>query len=416
MGKRRHSVSRDRSHKKSRRLIQMLEIMEKRLANLENGSRRLDSSSSASSDECCSSTESSGASSSILAPPEQAAVSVQRSDASSRDILGRREPEDHQWGPPLHPDVLLRWEPILNSGLSETDVKALILQHLPPENFKAMSALRLNLVIERAISNSHLLRDQKLSVLSSNRSFGKNPESKRAKSLQGSSPCTTFKLQSSSSSTTREPTGEEPLVSHNPDSTQAANSLVQTAEEGNDTPDAIKVRSAGQRVQTLASIDVGNLHILPDRLDIHITKQLKTTHTGRNQTTLVIPFFTEDADICPAKYVLSYLEEIKTIRGNIQNLFVTFKKPHHPASTQTISRWLKATLKLSGVDVNLFGAHSTRHASTSSAARKGVHYDNIRLAAGWTEKSKMFAIFYNKPLTHNRLEFAHSVLLVSSIT
>nr|CAI5851468.1 unnamed protein product [Callosobruchus analis] len=54
------------------------------------------------------------------------------------DILGRQEPEDYQWGPLLHPDVLLRWEHILNSGLSETDVKALILQHLPPENFKAM--------------------------------------------------------------------------------------------------------------------------------------------------------------------------------------------------------------------------------------------------------------------------------------
>nr|CAH7731455.1 unnamed protein product [Callosobruchus chinensis]CAH7767406.1 unnamed protein product [Callosobruchus chinensis] len=39
--------------------------------------------------------------------------------------------------------------------------------------------------------------------------------------------------------------------------------------------------ATGQRVQKLASIDLGNLHILPDRLDIHITKQLKTTHTGR---------------------------------------------------------------------------------------------------------------------------------------
>nr|CAI5845265.1 unnamed protein product [Callosobruchus analis] len=173
----------------------MLENMEKRLANQENvsrrRSRRLDSSSS---DESCSSTESSGASSpssSVLAPPEYPAVSVQcthdkthgvTSQAHSStqatpaplhvplsednvDILGRREPEDHQWGPPLHTNVLLRWEPILNSVLSETDVKVLIQQRLPPENFKVMSSPRLNLVIERAISNSHLLRDQKLSVL-----------------------------------------------------------------------------------------------------------------------------------------------------------------------------------------------------------------------------------------------------------
>nr|CAH7736526.1 unnamed protein product [Callosobruchus chinensis] len=124
----------------------------------------------------------------------------------------------------------------------------------------------------------------------------------------------------------------------------------------------------GQQVQTLASIDLESLHNFPDRLDIHITKRLKTTHTGRTQ------------------------------------------KPYHPASTQTISRWHKTALKLSGIDVNLFGAHSTRHASTSSAQRKGVNYDSIRLAAGWTEKYKTFALPYNKPLTLKKLQFAHSVL------
>nr|CAI5845526.1 unnamed protein product [Callosobruchus analis] len=92
-------------------------------------------------------------------------------------------------------------------------------------------------------------------------------------------------------------------------------------------------------------------------------------------------------------------KETKTIRGHIQDhLFVTFKKSHHPASTQTISRWLKATLKLSGVDVNLSGAHSTRHAFTSSAAQKGVHYDSIRLAAAWTEKSKMLTTYLSLPI------------------
>ncbi|VEN51889.1 unnamed protein product [Callosobruchus maculatus] len=197
MGKRRRSVSRDRRPKKSKRLIQILENVEERLANLEKESRRrcrtLDSSSS---NESRSPTASSGApspSSSMLEPPEQDTGFVERSDDLPQDvtpqahcstqatptpasvhaplsedivdILGRREPDDQQWGPPLHSDVVLRWEPILKSGLSETDAKALIHKHLPPENFKAMSAPRLNLVIERAVSNSHLLRDQKLSAL-----------------------------------------------------------------------------------------------------------------------------------------------------------------------------------------------------------------------------------------------------------
>nr|CAH7749998.1 unnamed protein product [Callosobruchus chinensis] len=75
------------------------------------------------------------------------------------------------------------------------------------------------------------------SVIKRFRSLGKSLKGERA---------TTFKLQRSSSSTTREPTGEEPLLSHHSDSPQAAHLLVQTAEEGNDTPDAIKVHISGR--------------------------------------------------------------------------------------------------------------------------------------------------------------------------
>ncbi|KAH0818718.1 hypothetical protein GEV33_004073 [Tenebrio molitor] len=47
-------------------------------------------------------------------------------------------------------------------------------------------------------------------------------------------------------------------------------------------------------------------------------------------------------------------------------LFLTTTKPHSAASKQTISRWVKDTLQMAGVDVAQFKPHSTRHASTSS--------------------------------------------------
>lgn len=86
---------------------------------------------------------------------------------------------------------------------------------------------------------------------------------------------------------------------------------------------------------------------------------------------------------------------------------MTYKKPFHKATSQTIGRWIKNILNESGVDTNQFKTQSTRHAATSAAARKGVSFDTIRLAAGWN--SKTFAKFYNRPLVCNK-QFANTIL------
>ncbi|KYM99018.1 hypothetical protein ALC62_10253 [Cyphomyrmex costatus] len=59
---------------------------------------------------------------------------------------------------------------------------------------------------------------------------------------------------------------------------------------------------------------------------------------------------------------------------------------------------------------NLFSAHSTRHASTSLAARKGLSLDLIKRAAGWSGDSQIFARFYNRTIV-NPEAFCNSVLL-----
>ena len=42
-------------------------------------------------------------------------------------------------------------------------------------------------------------------------------------------------------------------------------------------------------------------------------------------------------------------------------------------------------IKNTDVDTSVFTAHSTRHASTSAAKRRGVDLDLIRKTAGWTK-------------------------------
>ncbi|KYN15066.1 hypothetical protein ALC57_12608 [Trachymyrmex cornetzi] len=85
------------------------------------------------------------------------------------------------------------------------------------------------------------------------------------------------------------------------------------------------------------------------------------------------------------------------------------QKPR-PVGVQTVSRWIRRSLEECGVQSEYFSAHSTRHASTSFAAKNGVSIDLIKRAAGWSGESRVFAKFYNRPII-NPDDFSRSVLL-----
>lgn len=100
------------------------------------------------------------------------------------------------------------------------------------------------------------------------------------------------------------------------------------------------------------------------------------------------------------------MEVTSSIRSN-DNVILTFRRPYHVASSQTISRWIKQTLTASGIDTNVFSGHSTRHASTSAAHRAGVSIDIIRKTAGWSGQSAVFANFYNRPIINGDTNFVN---------
>lgn len=166
----------------------------------------------------------------------------------------------------------------------------------------------------------------------------------------------------------------------------------------------------GQRVQTLSLIKISNIIQSFAGVKISITDAIKTSAAGREQPILNLPYFNENVKICPATAIQDYLTATAGLRPpSTDSLLLTFKKPHSKASSQTISRWLRQVLAESGVDVKMFGAHSTRHASTSAAASAGVDINTIHKTAGWTSTSLTFARFYNRPLNTDGA-FAHSIL------
>ena len=81
------------------------------------------------------------------------------------------------------------------------------------------------------------------------------------------------------------------------------------------------------------------------------------------------------------KYI-SYRESLSL--GDTDELIITFGKPYHPASEDTIARWIKDLMRISGVATDIFKPHSCRSASTSKAHITGVSIDNILKCGQWS--------------------------------
>lgn len=155
---------------------------------------------------------------------------------------------------------------------------------------------------------------------------------------------------------------------------------------------------SGQRCQTLASLKISQTSFNNGQLLIRVPDRMKTTAPGRTQPLLTFSRFLVCESLCIATLVEIYLQRTKDLRtDDCDSLLISFKKPHKAVCVQTISRWIRLTLKECGIDES-FTAHSTRHAATSCAARRGVPVDSIKRAAGWTGESQVFARFYNRPI------------------
>ena len=163
-------------------------------------------------------------------------------------------------------------------------------------------------------------------------------------------------------------------------------------------------------MQTLGLINVDNISLSTTGFRIRIPGKTKTSGLNRKQPILVIQFYHKDTSICAASALQNYLERTKEIRKDVRNLFISFRKPHGVVSTQTISRWIKTMLEKCGIDTSIFSAYSTRHASTSTAKNKGISIVQIKKTAGWTEKSKTFAQFYDLPIECDPDQYANTIL------
>lgn len=163
----------------------------------------------------------------------------------------------------------------------------------------------------------------------------------------------------------------------------------------------------GQRAQTLAAIDLDNL-VTDSQGNMVFTfdKILKTSRPGF-KTFVEICQFERDTEICPLNCLNQYIECTRTLRKT-SKLFISFQKPHHGVSSQTISRWIVLCLREAKVP-DIFSGHSTRSAASSKAALS-VDSNTILSSVGWANE-KTFASYYKREIRRSQTaRFTEAVL------
>lgn len=113
-----------------------------------------------------------------------------------------------------------------------------------------------------------------------------------------------------------------------------------------------------QRVSTLRALSFQNMYHKPN--GVRFAHPTKTQRVGSAPKEFFLPSFARNQSLCPVLCLDEYLSRTATLRsGAGSGLFVSTRPPHQDASSSTLARWLKKTLKTSGV-ASSFTAHSTR--------------------------------------------------------
>ena len=145
-----------------------------------------------------------------------------------------------------------------------------------------------------------------------------------------------------------------------------------------------------RRKHALSTIYVDNIAFKDDKVILLPNETLKHSKPTR------IPIH-----LCLVNCLLSYLEQWKLLVNNdVKEFVISYGKQHQPVDSDTLSRWIKDELKLLGVDIKVFTAHSCRSESVSKAKAYGIGTNKIMKRGCWKGEST-FKNFYDKDIIND---------------
>ena len=155
-----------------------------------------------------------------------------------------------------------------------------------------------------------------------------------------------------------------------------------------------------QRKQTLLNLDI-NAEYMKKSSDEYLfilSKHVKQSRPNYPVPPVIIPRYKEDPDICPYLCLEEYLNKTSSLRQDT-GLLISYIKPHQKMSDSTLARWIKTVLEMSGIDMELFKPHSTRHAAFTAAYLANVPLDEVLKKAGWSNGDTFKRLYYKHVTT-----------------
>ena len=153
------------------------------------------------------------------------------------------------------------------------------------------------------------------------------------------------------------------------------------------------ILAGGQRAQTIHSIDVLDIVATEEKCIIPVYSVIKQTRRGKHMRPMEFKAFHEEK-LCLISNLKAYLVQTRKLRKS-SKLFISYQKPRHPVTRDTITRWVNNVMGKAGVDTTKYVTHSCRSAASSYAREKKVPLRKIVESCGWTSE-RTFANHYSK--------------------
>ena len=139
-----------------------------------------------------------------------------------------------------------------------------------------------------------------------------------------------------------------------------------------------------QRIHTLSLIDVRHIKFYPSATYLYIFDDLKVAR-HRPHFVITLPSLSDKDQLQTIEILQLYLERTRTFRlDKHHKLFLSWRHPHKPVTTDTLARWIREVMQAAGINIKAFGAHSVRGASASFALDQHASIDSVLQAGDWS--------------------------------
>ncbi|XP_056416156.1 integrase/recombinase xerD homolog [Hyla sarda] len=135
-----------------------------------------------------------------------------------------------------------------------------------------------------------------------------------------------------------------------------------------------------KRTSDVKALDLSRRQFYPNGVQFTVYRRTKT-----NIHSVFYPAFPQQQKLCVVHCLKSYEQRTQHIRNpSFPQLLISFRKPFMPVSSPTLARWIRQTMSMAGIDISLFGAHSTRGAMSTKVCQAGGSLSDIMKAANWS--------------------------------